>query len=122
MKKTAGGRPWWGPKPQARVREAWLARRGEAPPHVAGMGTFEMGLITQNYRLLEAAAAPIEESWYIGRDIGQVGYFTDARVFDTPGLFTPDVVQSAAWRHGGTVDRELVRRALLRAPVAAELL
>ena len=37
-------------------------------------------LFTQNYRLLEASADPLPDSWYVGRDIGKVGYYVDARV------------------------------------------
>jgi len=29
-------------------------------------------MVTQNYRVLEASAAPLSESWYLGRDIGKV--------------------------------------------------
>jgi hypothetical protein len=81
-----------------------------------------MGLITQNYRVMEASSAPVEDSWYIGRDIGKVGFYTGVRVFDTPGLFTPDVVKSESWKRRHQVDDALVRAAFARRPVAAELL
>jgi hypothetical protein len=104
------------------MQDAWMSLRGLEPPHVATLDSNDMGMIEQNYRVLEAAAAPLDESWFIGRDIGQLGFYTDVRVFDTPGLFTPDVVQSATWRREHRVDGVLIRKAFARRPVAAELL
>lgn len=116
------GREWVVRKTVTSIRDSWLELRGLEPAHVAALGSYQMGLITQNYRVLEAAAAPVDDSWFIGRDIGQVGFYTGVRIFDTPGLFTPAVVQSAAWRRDRLVDGALVDVAFARKPVAAELL
>gem|GEM_PF-1413165 len=115
-------RPWALRKSAEKVRDTWMAFRRIEPPHVAAFGPFEMGLITQNYRLMEASAAPLADSWAVGRDIGMVGYYSDVRVFDTGGLFTPAVVRSDAWRKQRRVDAELARATFAHAPVTLELL
>jgi hypothetical protein len=115
-------RGWVLPKTTVNMQDAWMSLRGLEPPHVAALDGNDMGMIEQNYRVLEAAAAPVDESWFIGRDIGQVAFYTGVRVFDTPGLFTPDVVQSATWRREHRVDGALIRKAFARRPVAAEIL
>lgn len=96
-----------------------LARR--APPHIDAMNDFDHGMITQLYRVLEASAAPLDESWYVARDIGRVGWLSPVRVFDTDGLFTPVVVQSETWQDGEVVDADLIDAALERDVVATEL-
>jgi hypothetical protein len=85
------------------------------------MGSFSMGMITQLYRLLEADDRPLEETWYIGRDIGRVGYLSGVRVFDTDGLFTPEVVRDVGWRDRKAVSDELLESAFDRPVVATEL-
>lgn len=115
-------RPWTIPKTSARMNDTWLALKRIEPPHITAYGPFEMGLITQNYRLIEASEASLAESWFVGRDIGMVGYYTPAKVFDTAGLFTPAVVQSDPWRHKREVDDALIRAAFANAPVSLELL
>lgn len=114
-------RPWALPKSTDKLSDVWDVMRRVEPPHVTAMGSYDMGMLTQNYRVLEAAAAPVEESWYVGRDIGKVGFYTEVRVFDTAGLFTPEVVQSEPWRRDRAVDEALIRRAFAYKPVAAEL-
>ena len=120
--KGLGNKPWVTKKSTQNMQDAWMSLHGLEPLHVDRLGTFEMGLITQNYRVLEAAAAPLEDSWFIGRDIGQVGFYTNVRVFDTPGLFTPDVVTSAASGRDRAIDGALVRKAFAHKPVSAEIL
>ena len=71
--------------------------------------------------MLEASSAPLDESWYVARDIGRVGWLSPVRVFDTDGLFTPVVVQSEAWQDGEVVDADLIDAALERDVVATEL-
>lgn len=116
-----GDGKWAHPKTLEKWRDSLLALRRIEPPHVAAMGDFEMGMVTQNYRLFEASAQPLESSWYVGRDIGKVGYYVDAKVFDTAGLFTPAVVDDASWRASRAVGPELVSAAFRHKPVAAEL-
>jgi hypothetical protein len=88
---------------------------------VEEMGPVEHGMITQLYRLLEADARPLEESWFVGRDIGRVGWLADARIFDTAGLFTPAVVQSEGWQEDESVDEDLLGAAFGHEPVVAYL-
>jgi len=101
--------------------DTWAALRRREPAHVTAMDSFQMGMVTQNYRLLEASAAPLADSWYVGRDIGKVGYYVDARVFDTAGLFTPAVVQDAAWRVFRRPSGPLLDRVARLHPVALQL-
>ncbi|MBK7396910.1 MAG: hypothetical protein IPJ34_11560 [Myxococcales bacterium] len=101
--------------------DTWAALRRREPAHVAAMDAFQMGMITQNYRLLEASADPLPDSWYVGRDIGKVGYYVDARVFDTAGLFTPAVVRDASWRVFRRPSGPLLDAVVRLRPVALEL-
>ncbi len=116
-----GGENWVRPK----SLEAWddtmdcLARR--TPAHIDAMNEFDHGMITQLYRVLEASADPLDESWYVARDIGRVGWLSPVKVFDTDGLFTPAVVQSEAWQDGEVVDADLINTALDRNVVGTEL-
>ncbi|MBN1770531.1 MAG: hypothetical protein JXB32_04655 [Deltaproteobacteria bacterium] len=120
---THGGEHRWIlRKTWAKWIDTWLCLRRIAPPHVRAMDAFDMGMITQLYRLLEADARPLAETWYVGRDIGRVGWLAEARVFDTDGLFTPAVVQDAEWRRRRDPSPELVRRALDRPVVMTELM
>lgn len=80
-----------------------------------------MGMITQLYRLLEADDRPLNEVWYVGRDIGRVGYLSPVNVFDTDGLFTPAVVRDTAWQAKGAVSEKLIEWAFDRPVVATEL-
>lgn len=117
-----GGLRWIQPKTWAKWGDTWLCLRRIAPPHVRAMDSFDMGMITQLYRLLEADARPLAETWYIGRDIGRVGWLAPSRVFDTDGLFTPAVVQDAEWRRRRDPSPDLVHEALDRPVVMTELM
>ena len=88
---------------------------------VAQMNAYDMGQISQAWGVLEASREPVEESWYLGRDIGAVGYYTGCKVFDTEALFTPAVSDSQAWRDRRDVDETLVLQAIAKKPVAAEV-
>lgn len=96
-----------------------LARR--QPEHVQSALVHEMGMIMQVFWILEASDRELEESWYAGRDIGKVGYYTDVRVFDTDGLFTRDVVEDPTWKEHHVPSPELMVKLLERGPVATEL-
>lgn len=117
-----GGERWILSKTWEKWVDSWLCLRRVTPPHVRAMDVFEMGMITQLYRLLEADARPLEETWYVGRDIGRVGWLAPARVFDTEGLFTPAVVEDEEWRRHHDPSPALVRTALERPVVMTELL
>jgi len=107
-------------KSREKLAEVVLSLRRIEPPHVAAMDAFQMGMITQNYRVLEASAAPLESSWYLGRDIGKVGYYTDVKVFETAGLFTPAVVDDGTWRATRVASEALLSQALAKRPIAIE--
>ncbi len=115
------GRGWIMPKTRERWRDTVLAWRRVEPPHVTRMHPYEMGQITQAWGVLEASAEPVEESWFVGRDIGAVGYYTQVRVYDTAGLFTPTVSHSADWTDHRVVTDELVRHMMGLRPLGGEI-
>ncbi len=112
---------WLQPKTADAFRDSWLSLRHIPPPEVASMRIGEMGMIEQLFRVLDASRKPESESWYVGRDIGRVGYYSPVRIFDEDGLFTPAVTESGPWRESGDVTARLFRRAFAHHPVAAEL-
>lgn len=112
---------WVLPKNMDKWRDTvWAYYRAE-PPHVTGMHEYEMGQITQSWAVLETSDAPVSESWFMGRDIGMVGYFTGVRVYDTAGLFTPTVSHDRGWTDDRVVSDALVREAMTRRPLAGEV-
>lgn len=112
---------WILPKSMEKWRDTvWAFYRAE-PPHVSAMHRYEMGQITQAWAVLETSAEPVEQSWYVGRDIGMVGYYTGVRVFDTAGLFTPAVSHDRQWVEERTVSDALIRRAMALRPLAGEI-
>jgi hypothetical protein len=113
---------WLLPKTAEKWGDTWLCLTRRVPRHVREMHPFEMGMIAQLYRLVESDARPLEDTWYIGRDIGRVGWLAPANVFDTDGLFTPAVVADASWRRDRSVSRLLSREALGRPVVMTELI
>lgn len=115
------GVDWVRSKTASAVRDTWLCFRRVMPPHVEAMGTFEHGMITQLYRVLEADGRPLEETWYIGRDIGAVGWLSPVNVFETDGLFTPALVRSESWVRERAVDQALVEEGFRRDVIATEL-
>jgi hypothetical protein len=115
------GRGWIRPKTLEKWHDTWLSYRRIEPPHVRRMHDYEMGQITQAWHVLEASAEPVEQSWYVGRDIGAVGYYTGVRVFDTAGLFTPAVSQSVDWVSRRRVTDALIEEAMSLRPLAGEI-
>ena len=113
---------WILPKTAASWTDTRLCLGRIRPPHVRAMDPFEMGMIVQVYRLLEADARPLEDTWYVGRDIGRVGWLAPASIFDTDGLFTPAVAADPRWRTDRLVGPELVRAAMARPVVMTELM
>ncbi len=111
---------WTKMKTMVQWSDTILSLKRREPPHVAKMHVFHMGMITQNYRAIEGSAAPLESSWYLGRDIGKVAYYTDMNIFDTAGLVTGDVVEDPVWRGTRRPSEELVARALAKHPVSIE--
>lgn len=117
-----GGRNWILPKTAAKWRDAWMCLRRETPPHVRDMDPFHMGMIAQVYRLLESDARPLDESWYVGRDIGRVGWLAPVKVFDTDGLFTRAVVEDPGRRADGRGNPRIAAIAMDRPVVMTELM
>jgi hypothetical protein len=114
-------RGWLLVKSRRRWKDALLAYRRVEPPHVSAMDDYEMGQITQAWGVLETGAEPVSDGWFVGRDIGALGYFTGVRVFDTAGLFTEAVSRSPAWSRRRDVDDELIRTAMALRPLAGEI-
>ena len=97
--------------------DAWRGVRRVVPEHARTRYIHHHGMIKQLYRVIEHSDAPEAESWYVGRDIGRVGYYSPIRIFDTPGLFTPNAIPP----RGEGVTLPMVGAALLPRPVVAEL-
>ncbi len=116
------GENWVQPKSNARWSDAWRASRGVPPHHVADFGTYHHGMITQLYQTLESDAQPLEDSWFVGRDIGRIGWLAPVGIFESDGLFTPAVVASPNWVETRGVDADLLRVGFGRYVVMTELL
>jgi hypothetical protein len=112
---------WVRPKKMANWRGSMSAFRRRESAEVRAMDAYEMGQITQAWGVLETSSAPVADSWYLGRDIGAVGYYTGVRVFDTEGLFTTAVSDSKPWLVARDVDDALIERAMVASPVGAEI-
>lgn len=98
-----------------------LAYRRVEPPHVKAMDQYETGQISQVWGVLEASAEPIASSWFVGRDIGAVGYYTGVRVYDTAGLVTREVSHAEPWMHRREVTDEMAQQMMERKPLAGEV-
>ena len=122
FKSHGRGQDWRRAKSADRWRDALDGLVRTPPAHVAGMSVHAMGMIDQLFRVLEASAEPERSSWFLGRDIGRLGYYSPIQVFETAGLFTPTLTASEAWRRDGTVDRALVDAAFAHKPVVTDLL
>lgn len=114
-------RSWVTRKSGAKLADVLLAYRRVEPPHIAAMGTYEMGQISQCWPILETSAEEISSSWYAGRDIGAVGFYTGVRVFDVAGLVTREVSRSRAWTHENRVEAALVDAMFAHRPVSADI-
>ena len=115
------GRTWVRFKTRAAWVDAWDALRRRPPSHVAAMPVSRMGMITQLFRILETAPGDEANEWYVGRDIGRVGYLSPVRVFDTDGLFTPAVPRLLPSPSQDTVSPELLEIAWTHHPLAGEI-
>lgn len=115
------GRAWILPKSIDEWRDVQLAYARIEPPHVSRMRDYDMGQITQAWGVLEASAEPVETSWYAGRDIGAVGYYTGVRVFDTAGLFTPAVSHAPEWTEHRRVSEAMIEAMMALRPLAGEV-
>ncbi len=89
--RARGSKLWVKPKTAALWEEVWACLTHTPPAAIAREDRFHMGMITQVYRLIESDARPLADTWFIGPDIGLVGYLTPVNVWEPPGLFTPDV-------------------------------
>ena len=108
-----------------KTEEKWadtkLAYRRIEPPHVQRMDGYNMGQVTQAWGVLDTSNAPVTDSWFAGRDIGAVGYYTGVRIFDTAGLLTPLVSHSAAFIEKQIVTETLVTAMMSHHPIAGEV-
>jgi hypothetical protein len=119
--EEANGRAWVMPKSREKIADTKLAFLRKEPPHVAAMDEYEMGQISQLWAILESSTAPLNASWFIGRDIGAVGYFSGTRIFDTAGLVTSAVSHSEAWTRRRQIPDPLLLEAMAHEPLAGEV-
>lgn len=115
---------WVERKSAGRWSDTLLAYRRIEPPHVTKMDAYAMGQISQVWGVLETSSEPVERSWYAGRDIGALGFYTGVRVFDTAGLVTREVSRSKAFHEGaahGDVPDDLIEAMMAKHSVAADV-
>ena len=112
---------WIRPKTAEKWNDTVLAYRRIEPPHVAKMEPYEMGQISQSWGVLETSAEPVAVSWFAGRDIGAVGYYTGVRIFDTAGLFTKTVSMSPEWTEQRQVSDTAIRAMMALRPLGGEV-
>jgi hypothetical protein len=112
---------WIMRKSAAKWNDTILAYKRIEPPHVTRMDNYNMGQISQAWAILEMSAEPVEDTWFAGRDIGAVGYYTGCRVFDTAGLFTPVVAHSAAWTDLHIVTDAVIDAMMAKKPIGGEI-
>ncbi len=117
-----GGETWVVEKGRASFKETMQCMRREIPDSIRRLDIDELGMIHQLFDVLESSDRPIEQSWFVGRDIGRVGYFAPVRIFDTDGLFTRTLSDDKEWREHKVISRALAEKAFALHPVAAELL
>lgn len=117
-----GGENWKKAKSLDAVENTRLAFKRVIPDHITDQPIDTLGMTHQLFDVLEASAAPLEESWFIGRNFGNVGYFAPVKVFDTDGLFTPAISRNEQWKQKGTVSPSLIKHAFSLRPIATELL
>ena len=112
---------WSRGKKLASWRGSIASFRRRESAEVSAMDPYEMGQITQAWTVLETSGASTNDSWYLGRDIGAVGYYTGVRVFETEALFSTAVSDAKTWRDAREVGDELIAKAMAARPVGAEL-
>ena len=115
------GRNWVRFKTLGAWRDAWLALRRIPTPDIAARSVHRLGMIGQLFRVLENAPDAEDEEWYVGRDIGRLGYLSPVRVFDTDGLFTPAVVAYGFRPGTERVPPSLARQVFALHPLAGEV-
>ena len=117
-----GGETWVVEKSRASFKETMQCMRREIPDSIKRLDIDELGMIHQLFDVLESSDQPLEQSWFVGRDIGRVGYFAPVRIFDTDGLFTRMLSDDELWREHKVISRALAEKTFALHPVAAELL
>ncbi len=95
---------------------ALLQRRD--PPGYENAHPDHLGLIQELFVAVEASSQPEASSWYLGRDIGMVGYYSPIQIYDTDGLFTPRAIQYTGGRDRLPIADAAILEAFDPAPVA----
>jgi hypothetical protein len=116
-----GGVNWVRPKTLPEWRSALALLRREDPPGFEEANPDRLGLIDLTFLAVEASSRPEEETWFLGRDIGMVGYFSPIGVYENVGLFTPSAI---AWTGGderAPVPDEAISQVFERDIVAGEI-
>lgn len=122
FKTHGGGQVWVRPKTVEAAVLSWRSLVGEATFPAAPLDRAHLGMVQQVFDVYEASAKPQDETWYVGRDIGRVGWLSEIEVFDTAGLFSPEVVNDPQWIASGGGSPAVVARVFQRDIVAAEIL
>lgn len=115
------GVEWVRPKRPAEWRSALALLRREDPPGFEHANPEHLGLIDLTFVAIEASSRPEEETWFFGRDIGMVGYFSPIGVIETVGLFTPAVIEWTGGDERAPVPDEAIRAIFEREIVSGEI-
>ena len=117
-----GGETWVVEKSRASFKETVQCMRREIPDSIKRQDIDDLGMIHQLFDVFESSEKPLEQSWFVGRDIGRVGYFAPVRIFDTDGLFTRMLSDDKEWREHKLISQALAEKTFELHPVATELL
>ena len=116
-----GGVTWVRPKTAGSVRSSLALLRREDPPGFEAARPDHLGLIDLTFLAVEASKRPERDTWFIGQDIGMVGYFSPISVYDTVGLFTPEVIEWTGGDESAAVPDAAIVAAFAREIVAGEI-
>ncbi|MEO1271080.1 MAG: hypothetical protein AAFX99_23565, partial [Myxococcota bacterium] len=114
------GRHWVRWKTAESWENAWRNVQRRVPQRAMHRSVHHHGMLRSLYRVLEHGADPEKEQWYVGQDIGRAGYYSPIRVFDSPGLFTPDAIAPGLHEGAPNVTESMLKAALERRPIVVE--
>lgn len=95
--------------------------RHQDPPGFENANPDGLGLIQQTFVALEASSEDEASTWFLGRDIGMVGYYSPMLVYDTDGLFTPESIVWTEGRDREPIEDGAILQAFARRFVAGEI-
>ena len=92
--RSRGSKAWTKPKTAA-VNNTWACLSHEWPASVLKNDGFNMGMITQTFRLRSNRMRVRWETWFIGPDIGLIGWVTPVNIWEPPGCSRPTCASAA---------------------------